>query len=105
MTTFFVVECIQGKSWDPTRGMREQDQWLEHAAFMDILEAEGFIVLGGPLDSSLDNQHSALLIIDAPNEEIIKSRLSSDPWSQLGILETKYIKLWTILLDSQLNSK
>ena len=29
--------------------MRDQALWAEHAAFMDTLTADGFVILGGPL--------------------------------------------------------
>jgi hypothetical protein len=29
--------------------MREQDAWDEHAAFMEALVDDGFVVLGGPI--------------------------------------------------------
>ena len=35
--------------WDHSRARREQAGWSEHAAFMDALAEEGFVVLGGPI--------------------------------------------------------
>jgi hypothetical protein len=38
---------------DASRPMRQQEQWAEHApqhaAFMDALADDGFVILGGPL--------------------------------------------------------
>ena len=66
---------------------RERD---EHAEFMDTLTAEGFIVLGGPLGDG--DGDDALLVINAPDEETVVSRLQDDPWIQSGILEIKMMK-------------
>jgi hypothetical protein len=44
---------------------------------MDALTAEGFVVLGGPLGGA----EGALLVIDAENEETIRTRLADDPWN------------------------
>ena len=45
----FVLTRERGPRWDGSRGLREQDAWDEHAAFMEALADEGFIFLGGPL--------------------------------------------------------
>jgi len=40
---------------------REQPLWNEHAAFIDQLVAEGFILMGGPLV----DESGAMLIVNA----------------------------------------
>ena len=49
MAMFHVVLLRSGPHWDPGRPLEEQSGWAEHAAFMDGLVDDGFIVLGGPL--------------------------------------------------------
>jgi hypothetical protein len=44
----FAVRLVHGPGWDPSRQIRDQDGWDEHAAFMDGLVDDGFIILGGP---------------------------------------------------------
>ena len=46
---FLVVVRRSGPDWDRSKPMEEQSGWDEHAAFMDGLVDDGFIVLGGPL--------------------------------------------------------
>jgi hypothetical protein len=46
--TYYAVTREPVERWDSSRPMREQDKWDEHAAFMDGLADEGFILLGGP---------------------------------------------------------
>ena len=75
--------------------MRAQKLWTEHAAFMNALAAEGFVVLGGPLGDGPE----VLLIIDAPSEDVIRTRLAVDPWSPASLLEIVRIEPWTILLE------
>jgi uncharacterized protein YciI len=45
---YFVVIRERGRAWDWSLPMRRQAQWETHAAFMDTLEDEGFIVAVGP---------------------------------------------------------
>ena len=45
----FAVRLVHGSGWDPLRQIRDQDGWSEHAAFMDGLVEDGFIILGGPI--------------------------------------------------------
>jgi hypothetical protein len=42
----FAVRLVHGPGWDPSRQIREQDGWDEHAAFMDGLVDDGLIILG-----------------------------------------------------------
>jgi hypothetical protein len=57
-------------AWDPTRSLENQDDWNAHAAFMNALAAESFVVLGGPLDGTPD----VLLIVRAENPAEIADR-------------------------------
>jgi uncharacterized protein YciI len=74
--------------------MREQILWSEHAAFMKAHATEGFVVLGGPLGEGRE----VLLIIDAPDEASIRTRLAGDPWSAAGLLAIDRVEPWTVLL-------
>ena len=98
MKTRFIVMQAKGPSWDSTQLRRAQAGWDEHAVFMDQLTADGFIVLGGPLGEG--DGDDALLVIDAPDEETIVSKLNEDPWIRSGTLEIKTIQRWTIFLDA-----
>lgn len=92
---FWVVRRERGGPWDWSRDMREQDGWDEHARFMDALVAEGFIVLGGPLERDREVLH----VVEAPSKEAIREQLAQDNWEQNGMLTTTRIEGWTILLD------
>jgi uncharacterized protein YciI len=74
--------------------MREQDGWDAHAAFMDGLAADGFIVLGGPIGDGSRFMH----VVDAPAEEEIRHRLAEDPWERSGQVRTVTVEPWRILL-------
>ena len=89
-----------GPAWNDKRPMREQNGWTEHAEFMDSLEAERLVVLGGPLKGY--SKHRALLIIHAADELFLKKRLAEDPWMQTGVLHNVEFYLWEILLGKQL---
>jgi uncharacterized protein YciI len=77
--------------------MREQDGWDEHAAFMDGLVEDGFILLGGPLQGDRDTLH----VVDAPSEEAVRARFAEDPWAANGMLTPVGVERWTILLDGR----
>jgi uncharacterized protein YciI len=94
---YFVVRLRRGGPWDWTRGLREQNGWSEHAAFMDALVDDGFILLGGPLDGDKETLH----IVVAESENAIRSRLARDPWAANGMLTPVGIEQWTILLDGR----
>jgi uncharacterized protein YciI len=58
--------------------MREQERWKDHAAFMDALAEEGFVVLGGPLG---EGERRFLLIFNAETGKAVETRLAADPWT------------------------
>jgi uncharacterized protein YciI len=96
MASYFVVRRTPGPAWNPSLPMQSQALWTEHVAFMNRLESEGFIVLGGPVGREGD----ALLVVDAASEDAVVERLAQDPWTETR-LRTDRIEPWTILLDSR----
>jgi uncharacterized protein YciI len=93
---YFVVINEQGPTWQPGRPMRKQPGWEEHAAFMDALEAERLVVLGGPLGGG--PRHRAMLVLRAPDERAIRARLEGDPWVRHGVLQLGELMPWELLL-------
>ena len=69
----FAVTMVHGPGWDPARGIREQDAWDEHAAFMDRLVDDGFVILGGPVG----DRQRVLLTIEAADEPAARARLGA----------------------------
>ena len=97
MSTMFLLEEMRGgERWDWSRGFREQDGWDEHAAFMDALVQDGFVVLGGPLD-----ERNVLLVVAVESEQAVRDRLATDPWVAGGLLRIARIRPWTVLLDGR----
>jgi hypothetical protein len=92
---YYLVERANGPAWDYSRGRREQAGWDEHAAFMDALTEEGFVVLGGPVGEG-DGDYN-LLVIKASGEPQIRTRLADDPWEGT-ILKISSVKPWSVWL-------
>ena len=92
--TYYVAVRTAGPAWDASRAMREQERWDDHAAFMDALAAEGWIVLGGPLGDG----HRALHVVAARSEQEVEERFAADPWTHLGVLRLVSVEPWQILL-------
>lgn len=91
---YYLVELAKGRRWDHSLGRREQAGWDEHAAFMDLLVEEGFVVLGGPVGEG--DGENVLLVLDGSEAEI-RARLADDPWvDELLTIET--VKLWSVWL-------
>jgi uncharacterized protein YciI len=92
----FVVIRTHGRAWRPSKTLQQQAGWDAHAAFMDRLHDDGFIVLGGPLEGTPD----VLLIIRANNRDQIVERLAADPWSKDDLLRIIQIAPSTVRLGS-----
>jgi uncharacterized protein YciI len=97
MAELWVVRLARGGPWDWSRDLRDQGGWDEHAAFMDGLVEEGFVLLGGPLDGDRETLH----IVDAPSEEVVRARFADDNWAANGMLTPVSVERWTILLDGR----
>jgi uncharacterized protein YciI len=92
---YFLVTRRHGPSWDTTLLRREQRGWDAHAAFMDELVEERFVVLGGPVGAG--DGHSALLVVEADSDADVRARLAADPWGE-EMLTTESVEPWTIFL-------
>lgn len=93
---FLVVLRRSGPEYDLSRPLEEQSDWPAHAAFMDGLVDEGFIILGGPLADEYRTAH----VVEAESEDAIRAMLAQDPWSETH-LQVDSIDPWTIRLDGR----
>jgi uncharacterized protein YciI len=93
----FAVRLVHGPGWDPGRPIREQDGWDEHAAFMDGLVEDGFIILGGPVGDGEQTLHA----VEAADEGEIRTRLALDPWASAGLLRVGPVEPWALWLDGR----
>ena len=65
MKRLYAITHTRGPAWDNSRPMEGQVEWHSHAAFMNALLAEGFVLVGGPLEGT----PNVLLIVRAEDEE------------------------------------
>ena len=93
----FAVRLVHGPGWDSSRQIRNQYGWDEHAAFMDGLVDDGFIILGGPVGHGEQTLH----VVQAADENEIRARLAGDPWASAGLLRIGTIERWALWLDSR----
>jgi len=76
--------------------MESQIDWSAHASFMNTLEMEGFVLLGGPLDGTSD----VLLVVRARSADEVRARLAEDPWAVTDLLQVTQVTPWTLRLGS-----
>jgi uncharacterized protein YciI len=93
----FAVTLVHGPGWDSSRPIREQDSWDEHAAFMDGLVDDGFLIVGGPLGDGDRTLH----LIEAAGQPEIRARFNQDPWASAGLLRIGTIEPWALWLDGR----
>lgn len=96
MKRWWVVLRSRGPAFVEAAPLEEQAGWKAHAAFMEALVEERFVVLGGPLEGTRD----ALLVVHAADPDEIERRLAADPWHTSGLLVPKQISPWRIRLGS-----
>jgi len=94
---FFLCTLVHGRAWDDARGIREQDGWDGHAAFMDHLVADGLIIVGGPVGTGAYTAH----LIDGTDPPQIRARLADDPWAKDGHLTVRSLDSWALWLDGR----
>jgi uncharacterized protein YciI len=93
---YFLARRGQGPGWDFELGRRDQRGWEEHAAFMDALVADGFVVLGGPKGADVD-RGDVLPVVAAEDEAAVRARLAEDPWEG-DLLFTRSVEPWRVWL-------
>lgn len=95
----FAVILERGPRWDWERPMRRQDGWDEHAAFMDALVRDGFVLAGGPLGDE-DLARRVLHVVNAASPHDVEEALALDPWSATQQLVTVSVDPWNVLLGT-----
>ena len=93
----FIVISSAGPNRDLSKSTREQPLWDEHAAFIDQLVADGFVLMGGPFP----DEAGAMLIVNADDENEVREKLKSDPWMEHGVLKLESVKRWQIFIDER----
>lgn len=93
---FHVVLRQSGPEWLPGRPLERQSGWEEHAAYMDGLVDDGFVVLGGPVSDDGRVVHA----VEAESEAAVRATWARDPWSETHLV-VESIEPWTIRLDAR----
>jgi uncharacterized protein YciI len=94
--TYIVVLRRIGPQWRPGAALEEQSGWQAHAAFMDALVDDGFVILGGPLA----DEERVALVVEAASEDAVRATFGRDPWSDTHLVVDS-IDWWTIRLDGR----
>jgi uncharacterized protein YciI len=90
--TLFAVVRRYGPPYDRRKPLERQLDWEGHRVFMNALEAEGVVRLGGPLEGTGE----VLLVFRAESQGQIEERLEGDPWTRSGILSTVRVARWDL---------
>jgi len=86
LASALVCAALAACGWDPSRPIREQEGFSDHATFMDGLVEQGFVLLGGPFK---DGERS-LLIVNGPDDQAVRQCLAGDPWATAGMLSPRF---------------
>ena len=98
--SLFAVIREAGPAWQ-AGGIYQQPSVNEHAAFMNTLADQRFVLFGGPLAGTEQGHVRVLLVVDADSEAAIHRRLADDPWAATGQLRTVSIEPWKILVGAE----
>ena len=86
----------RGAAWQSSVPLEGQQEWAAHARFMNELEAQGAVILGGPLEGTPE----VLLVMRAASAEEVVKHLHDDPWTALNLLVIEKITPWTLRLGA-----
>jgi uncharacterized protein YciI len=96
----FAVTREAGPAWTDG-GITAQPAVSDHAAFMNALADEEFVLFAGPLAGTEQGHLRVLLVINADSEQEIHRRLAEDPWTISGHLELTSIEPWNIFVGAE----
>jgi uncharacterized protein YciI len=98
--SLFAVTREAGPSWIDGKGASEQPAVNDHAAFMNNLADDGFVLFAGPLAGTEQDRIRVLLIADADSETDIHRRLADDPWQRTQRVVTSSVEPWNLLVGA-----
>jgi uncharacterized protein YciI len=99
--SLFAVTRDAGPGWTDGKGAFEQPAVNDHAAFMNGLADEGFVLFAGPLAGSEQDRIRVLLIADAPSATDVHRRLADDPWERTQRVVTTSVEQWNLLVGDE----
>jgi uncharacterized protein YciI len=99
--SYFAVIREAGPAWTDGKGITQQPALSDHAAFMNALAHDGFVVFGGPLAGTEHERLRVLLIVKADNEAEIHGRLADDPWAATQQLQVTSVESWNIFVGTE----
>lgn len=82
-------------------GIAAQPDTADHAAFMNALADQRFVVFAGPLAGTENGRLRALLIMNADNEDEVRRRLADDPWTRTDRLAITSIEPWNLIVGTE----
>ena len=95
--SLYAVTREAGPSWTEGKGAFEQPAVNDHAAFLNTLASEGFVLFAGPLAGTEHDRIRVLLIAEAASETDVHRRLADDPWARTQRLVTTSVEPWNLL--------
>jgi hypothetical protein len=93
---FLVIRRQSGPAFERAKPLEQQSGWEEHAAFMDSLVDDGFIVLGGPVAGD----GRVAFAIEAASEDDVHATFARDNWTGSHLV-TESVEPWTVRLDGR----
>jgi uncharacterized protein YciI len=96
----FAVIREAGPNWN-NGGIAAQPDLSDHAAYMNALGDEGFVLFAGPLAGTERHRLRVLLIVNAETADEVAGRLAADPWTRARRLEVVSVEPWNILVGGQ----
>jgi uncharacterized protein YciI len=99
--SLFAVTREAGPGWHDGGGIDVQPAVADHAAFMQALADDGFVLAAGPLAGSEDGRLRVLLIADAARETEVHERLTDDPWVKSDQLRTVRVERWNVFVGAE----
>ena len=99
--SYFAVIREAGPAWTDGQGTFEQPGVNDHAAFMNTLADQGFVLFAGPLAGSEQGRIRAMVIVDAADETEIHRRLADDPWTLTQHLVIVSIEPWNLFVGAE----
>jgi uncharacterized protein YciI len=99
--SLYAVTREAGPNWTAGKGAFEQPAVDDHAAFMNGLASDGFVLFAGPLAGSEHDRIRVLLIADAATETDVHRRLADDPWARARRIVTTNVEPWNLFVAAQ----
>ena len=95
----FVVTAFDGT--DPEAPARRQAARPSHVEVAKKMEADGTMILGGPIMDDKGTMIGSVMVVDLPDRAAVDAWIAADPYSTGGVLKKIEVRRYQVAIKAK----